>query len=90
VVVAPPGGSGCKLLLAKAANDLQKSRVGDQAGGRVFLFLETDDIQRDYNEMIRQDIFFLRTPAKESYGTVAVCRDLYGNLWDLIQRHDSR
>jgi uncharacterized glyoxalase superfamily protein PhnB len=85
VLVAPPGSDGCRLLLAKAGTDEQKSRVGNQTGGRVFLFLHTDDITRDYENMIGQDIEFVRKPTSEPYGTVAVFKDLYGNLWDLIQ-----
>ena len=85
VLVAPPGSDGCKLLLAKAANELQQSRVGNQTGGRVFLFLHTDDIWRDYNDYSSKGIKFLREPVKETYGTVAVFQDLYGNLWDLIE-----
>jgi len=85
VVVAPPGSSGCSLLLAKAVGNEQKSRVGNQAGGRVFLFLHTDDFERDYNEMRAKGIEFVRPPVKEPYGTVAVFKDLYGNLWDLIE-----
>jgi len=85
VVVAPPGSSGCSLLLAKAVGDEQKSRVGNQAGGRVFLFLHTDDFNRDYNEMCGKGVEFVRPPVKEPYGTVAVFKDLYGNLWDLIE-----
>lgn len=85
VVVAPPGSDGCALLLAKAANEAQRSRIGNQTGGRVFLFLHTDDFWRDYNEMIEKGIHFVRPPAEESYGTVAVFEDLYGNLWDLIE-----
>ena len=85
VLVAPPGSDGCKLLLAKAANELQQSRVGNQTGGRVFLFLHTDDIRRDYNDYSSKGIKFLREPVKETYGTVAVFQDLYGNLWDLIE-----
>ena len=85
VVVAPPGSSGCSLLLAKAVGDEQRSRVGNQAGGRVFLFLHTDDFERDYNEMRAKGIEFVRPPVKEPYGTVAVFKDLYGNLWDLIE-----
>lgn len=84
VVVAPPGPTGCRLLLAKAANAEQQSRVGNQTGGRVFLFLHTDDFWRDYRAMIEKGIRFVREPAKEPYGTVAVFEDLYGNLWDLI------
>lgn len=85
VVVAPSGATGCQLLLAKAANDEQKTRVGNQAGGRVFLFLHTDDCQRDYNNYRQRGVQFIREPAKEAYGTVCVFKDLYGNLWDLIE-----
>ena len=85
VVVAPQGGrEGCKLLLAKAASDLQQSRVGNQTGGRVFLFLHTDDFWRDYDRLRSRGVEFIREPAEEAYGTVSVFRDLYGNLWDLI------
>ena len=85
VVVAPPGGSdGCCLLLAKAANEIQKSRVGNQTGGRVFLFMYTDDCLRDYDAMRAKGVVFVREPSQEPYGTVAVFEDLYGNLWDLI------
>ncbi len=85
VLVAPPGSTGTHLLLAKAATDEQKSRVGNQTGGRVFLFLYTDDFWRDYKNMQQQDISFVREPVDEPYGTVAVFKDLYGNLWDLIE-----
>ena len=85
VRVAPPGSSECGLLLAKAASEEQKTRVGNQTGGRVFLFLYTDDFWRDYHRMKADSIEFLREPAEEPYGTVAVFADLYGNLWDLIQ-----
>lgn len=85
VVVAPPGSDGCKLLLAKASTAEQQSRVGNQTGGRVFLFLHTDDLWRDYTSMKSKGISFVREPAEEPYGTVAVFSDLYGNLWDLIQ-----
>ncbi len=85
VVVAPPGSDGCSLLLAKASGDEQRSRVGNQTGGRVFLFLHTDNFQRDYHAMIGKGIVFVREPVTEPYGTVAVFRDLYGNLWDLIE-----
>ena len=84
VIVSPPG-SECKLLLAKAANEKQQSRVGDQTGGRVFLFLHTDDFDRDYQRLLDEGIRIVRTPVTESYGQVAVFADLYGNLWDLIQ-----
>ena len=81
VIVTPPGSSGCSLLLAKAANNEQKTRIGNQTGGRVFLFLHTDDLQRDYKRMKEQGISFVREPADEEWGTVAVFEDLYGNLW---------
>ena len=84
VVVSPKGDGGCTLLLAKAANDVQRSRVGNQAGGRVFLFLHTDDFWRDYHQLIENEVAFIRAPSVEEYGTVAVFEDLYGNLWDLI------
>jgi len=83
VLVAPPG-SECSLLLAKAAAPSQQNAVGNQTGGRVFLFLRTDDFYRDYDAMLAKGIRFVRPPAKEDYGTVAVFEDLYGNLWDLI------
>ena len=85
VIITHPGSGGCSLLLAKAANDDQKTRVGNQTGGRVFLFLHTDDIERDYKNMKEQGISFVREPAPEEWGTVAVFKDLYGNLWDLIE-----
>lgn len=85
VLVAPPGSEGCRLLLAKAANELQMTRVGNQTGGRVFLFLHTDNFQRDYQNLLDNDIKIVREPSAEAYGTVAVFEDLYGNLWDLIE-----
>jgi catechol 2,3-dioxygenase-like lactoylglutathione lyase family enzyme len=85
VVVAPPGSTGTTLLLAKASKPEQKSFVGNQTGGRVFLFLNTDDFWRDYNEMLSKGIKFVRPPKEEVYGLVAVFEDLYGNLWDLLQ-----
>ena len=85
VLVAPPGSNGSQLLLAKAANEEQASRVGNQTGGRVFLFLYTDNFQRDYTSMLEKGIEFVREPITEPYGTVAVFKDLYGNLWDLIE-----
>lgn len=85
VMVAPKGDGQCCLLLAQAATDEQKSRVGNQTGGRVFLFLYTDDFWRDYNNYLEKNINFVRAPVKEPYGTVAVFEDLYGNLWDLIE-----
>ncbi len=83
VVVSPPG-STCKLLLAKAATEHQTTRIGDQTGGRVFLFLYTDDFDRDYQRMVEAGIEFVRGPVVEPYGKVAVFKDLYGNLWDFI------
>lgn len=88
VVVAPPGSLGTTLLLARASNPEQETFVGNQSGGRVFLFLNTDDFWRDYNDMVSKGIKFVREPKKESYGTVAVFEDLYGNLWDLLQLRD--
>lgn len=85
VRIAPPGSTDFCLLLAKAANEEQKSRVGNQTGGRVFLFLYTDDFWRDYTAMSAQNIRFIRGPVAEEYGTVAVFEDLYGNLWDMIE-----
>ncbi|MBL0181877.1 MAG: VOC family protein [Chitinophagaceae bacterium] len=85
VMVKPSGEGQCCLLLAQAASEEQKSRVGNQTGGRVFLFLYTDDFWRDYNTMQEKKINFVRPPVTESYGTVAVFEDLYGNLWDLIE-----
>ncbi len=87
VVVAPPGSSETTLLLARAATREQEAFIGNQAGGRVFLFLQTDDFWRDYREMVSLGIKFVREPKEESYGTVAVFEDLYGNLWDLIERN---
>jgi catechol 2,3-dioxygenase-like lactoylglutathione lyase family enzyme len=85
VVVAPPGSAGTTLLLARASRPEQEPFVGRQTGGRVFLFLSTDDFQRDYDEMRAAGIRFVREPRVASYGTVAVFEDLYGNLWDLIE-----
>ena len=85
VVIAPPGGGGCQLLLARANDPAQQSRIGNQTGGRVFLFLYTDDFDRDYQRYLEQGVRFLRPPKVEPYGTVAVFEDLYGNLWDLLQ-----
>jgi catechol 2,3-dioxygenase-like lactoylglutathione lyase family enzyme len=86
VTVAPPGSMGCQLLLARAVGEHQSSRIGDQTGGRVFLFLETDDFWRDYQAYQAKGVRFRREPKEEPYGTVAVFEDLYGNLWDLIER----
>lgn len=85
VLVAPEGSDECSLLLAKAANEEQASRIGNQTGGRVFLFLSTDDFNRDYNRMLEEGINFVRPPKEEPYGIVAVFEDLYGTLWDLVQ-----
>ena len=85
VVVAPPGGGGAQLLLARASNEAQRARVGTQTGGRVFLFLYTDNLKRDVARYKEAGIVFVREPREESYGTVAVFEDLYGNLWDLLQ-----
>jgi catechol 2,3-dioxygenase-like lactoylglutathione lyase family enzyme len=89
VVVAPKGDEGCRLLLAKAANEEQKSRVGNQTGGRVFLFLHTDDFETDYQNLLANRIKIIRGPLKETYGDVVVFEDLYGNLWDMIGRNVS-
>jgi catechol 2,3-dioxygenase-like lactoylglutathione lyase family enzyme len=86
IIVAPPGSRGCSLLLAKAANEKQKSAIGNQTGGRVFLFLQTDDFWRDHDKFTKRGVVFIRPPVEEAYGTVAVFKDLYGNLWDLIER----
>ena len=88
VLIAPPGSRGTNLLLAQAATAEQETRVGNQTGGRVFLFLHTDDFWRDYEEMRGRNVKFDRAPSEESYGTVAVFEDLYGNLWDLLQLKD--
>jgi catechol 2,3-dioxygenase-like lactoylglutathione lyase family enzyme len=85
VLIAPPGSSECRLLLAKAVGEKQEIHVGNQTGGRVFLFLYTDNFWRDYTQMKNNGIEFVRLPAKEPYGTVAVFQDLYGNLWDLLE-----
>jgi catechol 2,3-dioxygenase-like lactoylglutathione lyase family enzyme len=85
VVVSPSGSSGTTILLARASKPEQEPFIGNQAGGRVFLFLGTDDFWRDYNEMILKGIEFIRVPKEQDYGIVAVFKDLYGNLWDLVQ-----
>jgi len=85
VVVSPPNSTGTTILLAKASKPEQEAFIGNQSGGRVFLFLATDDFWRDYKNMIGNGIHFVREPSEYSYGTVAVFEDLYGNLWDLIQ-----
>jgi catechol 2,3-dioxygenase-like lactoylglutathione lyase family enzyme len=85
VLVAPPGSQECRLLLARGVGEEQRSRIGNQTGGRVFLFLKTDDFWRDYKQMSSRGIKFVREPKDEEYGTVAVFEDLYGNLWDLVE-----
>jgi catechol 2,3-dioxygenase-like lactoylglutathione lyase family enzyme len=87
VVVAPRGGGGTSLLLARAATDAQRARVGDQTGGRVFLFLHTDDFAADHERMLAAGVTFIEPPRHEAYGTVAVFEDLYGTRWDLVERH---
>jgi len=89
VVVAPPNSTGTTLLLARASKPEQEPFVGNQTGGRVFLFLNTDDFWRDYNEMVSKGIKFIRPPKEQSYGMVAVFEDLYGNLWDLLQVNEN-
>lgn len=88
VVVAPPGSVGTTLLLARASKPEQEPFVGNQSGGRVFLFLNTDDLWRDYREMVARGIKFVREPRREAYGIVAVFEDLYGNLWDLLELNE--
>jgi catechol 2,3-dioxygenase-like lactoylglutathione lyase family enzyme len=88
VVIAPPGSTGTTLLLARASNPEQEPFIGNQSGGRVFLFLNSDDFWRDYNDMTVKGIKFVREPKEQPYGTVAVFEDLYGNLWDLLQLND--
>ena len=85
VVVAPQGAMESRLLLARAEGEEQSSRIGNQTGGRVFLFLKTDDFWRDYRAYKAKGVTFVREPKEEQYGTVAVFKDLYGNLWDLVQ-----
>jgi catechol 2,3-dioxygenase-like lactoylglutathione lyase family enzyme len=89
VVVAPPGSSGTSLLLARASTAEQARLVGNQSGGRVFLFLRTDDFRRDYERMLAAGVRFVRPPREEPYGTVAVFEDLYGNRWDLLQYNET-
>jgi len=88
VVVSPSGSSGTTLLLARASKSEQEPFIGNQTGGRVFLFLNTDDFWRDYNDMVERGINFIREPKAEPYGMVAVFEDLYGNLWDLLQLNE--
>jgi catechol 2,3-dioxygenase-like lactoylglutathione lyase family enzyme len=89
VMVAPPGAKECSLLLAKASNEEQLRSVGNQSGGRVFLFLFTDNFDRDYSQMLARKVKFTRPPTTFDYGQVAVFEDLYGNLWDLIQPNEN-
>jgi catechol 2,3-dioxygenase-like lactoylglutathione lyase family enzyme len=89
VVVAPPGGRGAQLLLARAATPEQAARVGDQTGGRVFLFLHTDDFAADFAHLRSRGVRFSGEPREETYGTVVVLEDLYGNKWDLVQRREA-
>jgi catechol 2,3-dioxygenase-like lactoylglutathione lyase family enzyme len=86
VLVAPQGATGCCLLLAKAVGEEQVRHIGNQTGGRVFLFLHTDDFDRDYQNLLAQNITIIRPASTEAYGKVAVFADLYGNLWDLVER----
>lgn len=89
VVVSPPGSSGTTILLARASKPEQEDFIGNQAGGRVFIFLGTDDFWRDYNEMREIGIEFVREPKEQDYGIVAVFKDLYGNLWDLVEFNEN-
>lgn len=89
VLIAPPGTNECRLLLAKAKNEQQLNAVGNQTGGRVFLFLFTDDFWRDYKTMTAKGIKFIREPEEQPYGIVSVFEDLYGNLWDFIEKKKS-
>lgn len=91
VVIAPPGGKdGCHLLLAKAKNEKESSAIGNQTGGRVFLFIYTDDFWRDYKSMTSKGVHFIREPKEEAFGWVSVFEDLYGNLWDLIEPKENK
>ncbi len=85
VLIAPKGSTECSLLLAKASTEEQKSRIGNQTGGRVFLFLYTDNFEKDYNNLLTNDIKIIREPSNEEYGKVAVFEDIFGNHWDLIE-----
>jgi len=89
VVIAPPNSRGTTLLLAKVSKPIQEEFIGNQSGGRVFLFLNTDDFWRDYNNMVSKGIEFVREPKEAEYGWVAVFKDLYGNLWDLLQLNNN-
>jgi len=85
VLISPPGSASCCLLLAKAVNEEQRSRIGNQTGGRVFLFLQTDNFLEDFNNLKKKGVTIVREPSQQEYGTVAVFADLYGNFWDLIE-----
>jgi catechol 2,3-dioxygenase-like lactoylglutathione lyase family enzyme len=89
VVIKPNGTAGCNLLLAKASSEEQIKSIGNQTGGRVFLFLHTDNIERDYQNLLQNKVTIVREPSKEIYGTVLVFADLYGNLWDLIEKNSA-
>lgn len=89
ILIAPNGAKECSLLLAKATNEEQSKSIGNQTGGRVFLFLFTDDFWRDYNKMVTKNINFVKPPTEYDYGTVAVFEDLYGNLWDLLEPNEN-
>lgn len=89
VLVRPQGSDGCALLLARASDEMQFSRIGNQTGGRVFLFLHTDDFRRDFQNLVDHNIKIIRPPSQEVYGAVAVFEDIYGNLWDLIEPNDT-
>lgn len=89
VVVSPPGSKGTTLLLARASKPEQEPFIGNQSGGRVFLFLNSDDFWRDYNKMKSKGVEFVREPKKQDYGIVAVFKDIYGNLWDLLQLNEN-
>jgi catechol 2,3-dioxygenase-like lactoylglutathione lyase family enzyme len=90
VLIAPPNSTGTSILLAKAKNEQESAFIGNQTGGRVFLFLSTDDFWRDYNNMISKGVKFVREPSIQEYGTVAVFEDLYGNLWDLLEMNSKK
>lgn len=85
VVIAPPHSKGATILLAKAKNEMEEKSIGMQTGGRVFLFLATDDFERDYQKYVERGVEFVRQPKTDQYGIVAVFKDLYGNLWDLVE-----
>ena len=85
VVISPGGNTGASLVLARATNSEQASRIGNQTGGRVFIFLQTDDLWRDYHQMKARGVRFIEEPRQETFGTVVVFEDLYGNRWDMVQ-----